>query len=169
MHLFRILQLTVFMKMCPNMKHVTLIEIPLWSQPVWCFYIILYEIMSASNAWIFFLSAELILKVPFFSFSHKDLGVTQSVHGNVYKVVNYKGQVTLCDYFCAVHQVADRKSLFTQKGPCTPKNCILYRIIQSNLTLRGHNLNIVNKHPRSWFLVLYGILDRSVIPKPIQV
>ncbi len=36
------------------------------------------------------------------SFSHKELGVTQSLHGNVYKVMNYKGQVTLCNYFCVV-------------------------------------------------------------------
>ena len=28
------------------------------------------------------------------SFSYNDLGVTQSLHGNVYKVVNYEGQVT---------------------------------------------------------------------------
>ena len=33
-----------------------------------------------------------------YSFSHKDLGVTQSLHGNVYKVVNYEGQVTMCNY-----------------------------------------------------------------------
>ncbi len=32
------------------------------------------------------------------SLSHKDLGVTQSLHGNVYKVVNYEGQVTVCNY-----------------------------------------------------------------------
>ena len=29
-----------------------------------------------------------------FSFSYNDLGVTQSLHGNVYKVVNYEGKVT---------------------------------------------------------------------------
>ncbi len=49
----------------------------------------------------------------YFSFSHKELGVTQSLHGYVYKVVIYEGQVTLCNYFCAVQQVADRKSVYT--------------------------------------------------------
>ncbi len=29
-----------------------------------------------------------------FSFSYKDLGVIQSLHGNVYKDVNWEGQVT---------------------------------------------------------------------------
>ena len=32
------------------------------------------------------------------SFSYNGLGVTQSLHGNVYKVVNYEGQVTMCNY-----------------------------------------------------------------------
>ncbi len=32
--------------------------------------------------------------VDYFSFSYNELGVTQSLHGNVYKVVNYEGQVT---------------------------------------------------------------------------
>ncbi len=47
------------------------------------------------------------------SFSHKELGVTQSIHGNVYKVVIYEGQVMLCNYFCAVQPVPDRKFVFT--------------------------------------------------------
>ena len=51
--------------------------------------------------------------VMIISFSHKELGVTQSLDGNVYKVVIYEGQVTLCYYFCAVHQVADRKFVYT--------------------------------------------------------
>ncbi len=33
-------------------------------------------------------------KVLQISFSHNELGVTQSLHGNVYKVMNYEGQVT---------------------------------------------------------------------------
>ncbi len=42
-------------------------------------------------AWIY------IVQTEYFSFSNKDLGVTQSLHGNVYKFVNYEGQVTdLC-------------------------------------------------------------------------
>ncbi len=32
--------------------------------------------------------------MPQDSFSKKDFGVTQSLHGNVYKVVNYERQVT---------------------------------------------------------------------------
>ncbi len=36
-----------------------------------------------------------------------------------------------------------------------------------NLTLRGRNLNIVNKPPRSWILVLYGIPNRGKI-QPIR-
>ena len=34
------------------------------------------------------------LEVAQLSFSYKDLGLTQSLHGNVYKVMNYEGQVT---------------------------------------------------------------------------
>ena len=36
------------------------------------------------------------------SFSHKDLGVTQSLNGNVYKVVNYEGRGS-------VHMLAEFK------------------------------------------------------------
>ena len=52
--------------------------------------------------------------VSYFSFSHKDFGVTPSLHDNVYKVLTYKRQVTMGNYFCAVHQVADWKCLFPQ-------------------------------------------------------
>ena len=38
------------------------------------------------------------------SFSHKDLGVTQSLHGNVYKVMNYEGQGS-------VHMLAEFKQI----------------------------------------------------------
>ncbi len=38
------------------------------------------------------------------SFSHKDLGVTQSQHGNVYKVMNYEGQGS-------VHMLAEFKQI----------------------------------------------------------
>ena len=58
----------------------------------------------------------------YISFSHKYLGVTQYLNGNVYNVVNCEGQVTMCYYFCVVHQVADRKSLFTQYYPIK-SNC----------------------------------------------
>ncbi len=43
-----------------------------------------------------------MIALSHFSFSHKDLGVTQSLHGNVYKVMNYEGQNT-------VHMLAEFK------------------------------------------------------------
>ncbi len=82
------------------------------------------------------------------SFSHKDLDVTQSLQGNVYKVVNSKGQ-SLCVIISAQ----------STRRP-TGRVC-LHRTIQSNLTVRGHNLIFVNKPPRSWILVLYGIPNRG--------
>ncbi len=78
------------------------------------------------------------------SFSHKDLGVTQSLHGNVYKVANYKGQVTMCN---------------STRRPAG--SVCLHKTIQSNLSVRSCNLKIVNKPPRFWILVLYGIPNRG--------
>ncbi len=92
----------------------------------------------------FWYSGQLSISFWYVSFSHKNLGVTQSLHGNVYKVMNFKGQVTMCYYFCTFLQVADRKSC-------------LQSTIQSYLTVRGRNLKSVNKPPRSLVLVLYGI------------
>ncbi len=79
----------------------------------------------------------------YISFSHKELGVTQSLHGNVYKIVSYKGQVTTCNYFCAVHQVA---------------SVCLHRTIQSPQALKGHNLMIVNIPHGFWIPMLCGIV-----------
>ena len=47
-------------------------------------------------------------------FFHKELGVTQSLDGNVHKVVIYEGQVAMCNYVCAVHQVTDQKFVYRE-------------------------------------------------------
>ena len=48
----------------------------------------------------------------YISFSHKDLGVTQSLHGNVYKVMNYEGQGS-------VHMLAEFKQIQASLNPAT--------------------------------------------------